>query len=184
MFPTGNPRNTRRPPSQSSALVGSSSGIGVGVTRPSTDETRQLPREVDNTRLNAPSGPSSSRDSAVEMKERSTMDDMRHDANVKSKILRSLMSFGIPCHDARVRKSERTTVSARYSTDSKAISTISDACEVMSTRTRLRDLAGNSMVIIPKSVAKTPFAGPFLKTWKRSGMNRRNTVWDVNLFNL
>ena len=73
-----------------------------------------VPRDEDGTRLNVPFGPFSDHDSAEETKERSEMDEMRHDANIKSNILIRLTSLGIPCHNARLRMSERNTLSARY----------------------------------------------------------------------
>ena len=45
---------------------------------------------------------------------RRNMEDMRHDANVESKTLIRLESFGIPWNDVHCQKSEQTTLSARY----------------------------------------------------------------------
>ena len=112
MIPTGHPLGIRHPP-QPSALA-ASRGPGVRVSRRCTDESRHVPRDEDGTRLNIPSGRFSDHDLAEEMKERSKMDEMRHDANVKSNILIWLTSFGIPCHDAGLQMSERKTLSARY----------------------------------------------------------------------
>ena len=101
------PPSTRHPPAQPLAPVSSTSRPIVHVTRPSTDQTRQAPGEMDNTRLSAD-------DFEDKEGERLKMDINRHEANVKSGILRRLRDLGIPSDDVRRKKSKKTTLSARY----------------------------------------------------------------------
>lgn len=67
--------------------------------------------DLDSTRL---IDRSSNHDPAEEERKRYNLADMRHDANVESKILLQLENFGIPWHDVRCQKSEKITHSARY----------------------------------------------------------------------
>ena len=69
--------------------------------RQEQDSTRPIVRSPDH-------------DSPEGERKRRTMEDMRHDANVESKILILLDKFGIPWNDVRCQKSEQTTLSARY----------------------------------------------------------------------
>ena len=113
----------------------------------STDQPAMHPSREDSTQLIARSS-----------------DHKRHDANVESKILTQLENLGIPWNDVRFQKSEQTTLSARYNYRLKATSTTSDTCVVMSIRTFLRGLGGNSIRTTTNSAAKNPLPGTLSQT--------------------
>lgn len=128
-------RSTRHPPAL--APASSSNRPSVYLTRPSTDEPRNAPRDTDFTRLRAvpvpssdDSGDDSDEDSEAEEVEverlNSLRDHKRHQVNEESEILDLLKDLGIPWDDARRKKSKskKTTLTARYKQTPRLLSSI------------------------------------------------------------
>jgi len=71
------------------------------------------PSNVELTRSSEPSSDNNAEE-ADNLKRSGKMEDMRHDANVESKILIQLENFGIPWNYVRYQTSEQTIPLARY----------------------------------------------------------------------
>jgi len=107
-MPPRNQPSSHRPPVQ----AGPSNRPDFHLTRPSIEEQRPpAARGVDHSLLTVPSSNNKGKDSE---KDGDKLQTMRHEANVRSTILRDLDHYGIPWYDARYPKSEKTTLSARY----------------------------------------------------------------------